>query len=258
MQGIADYEFIKQLGSGNHGYFYLARRPARVPVDVEFVAVKVMAGESSGTTFRRATRELTAFAAVRSPYLVAPYDAGQQDGIFYYSMEYLPDGSLADRPAPPEVVIRALIDAARATADLHDAGIVHRDIKPGNILLHGGGAKLSDLGLAQIFTEGVTITGMGDIGSVQFMDPAMLMGESAHPDHDVWSLAATLHHQLTRAGLYGDMSGKDGLLILRHILGTLPCLAPGLPTLVHELIAECLGPHRPTASDFANRLAALA
>ena len=64
------------------------------------MAVKVLSGESTTDTFRRATREMQAFAAVRSPYLVTLYDAGQHDGVFYYSMEYLPGGSLAaaDRP----------------------------------------------------------------------------------------------------------------------------------------------------------------
>ena len=96
MQGIADYEFLRPLGSGNHGQFFLARRPARLPVDAEYVAVKVLGGESTADTFRRATREMKAFASVRSPYLVTLFDAGQHDGIFYYSMEYLPEGSLAE------------------------------------------------------------------------------------------------------------------------------------------------------------------
>ena len=137
MQGIADYEFLRSLGSGNHGQFFLARRPARLPIDVEYVAVKVLSGESTADTFRRATREMKAFASVRSPYLVTLYDAGQHDGIFYYSMEYLPEGSLA-QPAHPldqTAALRAVADAARAAAALHAAGIVHRDIKPSNVLL---------------------------------------------------------------------------------------------------------------------------
>ena len=110
MQGIADYEFIRPLGSGNHGQFFLARRPPRLPVDVEYVAVKVLGGESTADTFRRATREMKAFASVRSPYLVTLYDAGQHDGVFYYSMEYLPAGSLAEpaQPLDPATALRAV------------------------------------------------------------------------------------------------------------------------------------------------------
>src|SRR5258705_2897789 len=169
MHGIADYEFVRSLGSGNHGEFFLAARPLRLPIDVEFVAVKVLSGESTADTFRPATRDIKAFAAVRSPYLVTLYDAGQHDGIFYYSMEYLPGGTLEhpayaiERPA----VLRAVADVARAVAALHVAAIVHGDVKPNNVLLTSDGAKLSDLGLSQVFTPGVMLTGMGSITSVE-------------------------------------------------------------------------------------------
>src|SRR5258706_12652474 len=103
MQGIADYEFVRPLGAGNHGRFFLAKRPPRLPVDAEHVAVKVLSGESTVDTFRRGTREMKAFAAVRSPFPVTLYDAGQHDGVFYYSMEYLAGGSLAHPPQPLEL-----------------------------------------------------------------------------------------------------------------------------------------------------------
>ncbi len=108
--GIADYRFVRHLGAGNHGVFYLAYRPERLHIDAEFVAVKVLTGTSSQDTFRRATRELAAFAAVRSPYLVTLYDAGQQGDDLYYSMEYLPAGSLADAigSIPPTQVLAAV------------------------------------------------------------------------------------------------------------------------------------------------------
>src|SRR5499425_1820786 len=162
-QGIADYQFVKMLGAGNHGVFYLARRPERLPVDGEFVAVKVLSGVSGQDTFRRAIRELKAFAAVESPFLVTLYDAGQQGNDLYYSMEYLVGGSLAD-PAEPvtrQAAITALANAARAAHALHEAGIAHNDIKPGNILLLPDGGKLADLGLSQALTPGLTVTGFG-------------------------------------------------------------------------------------------------
>ena len=76
--GIADYKFIRQLGAGSHGVFYLAYPPKRLPVAAEYVAVKVLSGGSSQDVFRWAHRELAAFAAVSSPYLVTLYDAGQR------------------------------------------------------------------------------------------------------------------------------------------------------------------------------------
>lgn len=258
MRGIADYEFVRPLGSGNHGHYFLANRPARLPIDAAQVAVKVLAAESTQDTFRRATRELRAFAAVRSPYLVAPYDAGQQDGVFYYSTEYLPGGSLADpvEPLPLATALRAVAHAARAVAALHAAGIVHRDIKPGNVLLYGGGAKLSDLGLAQVFAEGVTLTGMGSLDAVEYVDPCLLLGESTRPAGDVWSLGVLLHRMASGTGVYGPLPEQDGLLALRRVLSTPPRLSGAMPAPIAALVRDCLAPatERPVATAVADRL----
>jgi len=260
MQGIADYEFIRPLGSGNHGQFFLSRRPPRLPVDVEYVAVKVLGGESTADTFRRATREMKAFASVRSPYLVTLYDAGQHDGVFYYSMEYLPAGSLAEpaQPLDPATALRAVSHAAQAAAALHAAGIVHRDIKPSNVLLTGDGAKLSDLGLSQVFTPGVTLTGMGPITSVEYTDPDLLHGEPPGPHNDVWSLGVMLHRVAAGTGVYGDLPPNDGLLALRRILSTKPEISPALPAPIAELVRDCLAApaQRPEAAAVADRLGA--
>src|SRR3984893_12475287 len=192
--GIADYRFVRVLGTGNHGVFYLASRPERLPVDAEFVAVKVLTGTNSEDTFRRATRELAAFAAVRSPHLVTLYDAGQQGNDLYYSMEYLASGSLA-YPAEPlseKVVLIAVADAARAAHALHEAGIAHNDIKPENVLLDRGHGKLSDLGLSQILQPGLTITGLGSAASVEYLDPALIRGDLPSRATDLFALGRPL------------------------------------------------------------------
>jgi serine/threonine protein kinase len=262
MQGIADYEFVRSLGSGNHGQFFLARRPLRLPIEVEFVAVKVLGGESTADTFRRATREMKAFASVRSPYLVTLYDAGQHDGVFYYSMEYLPSGTLANPTygLDQTKTLRAVGDAARAAADLHAAGLVHRDIKPTNVLLTATGAKLSDLGLSQVFTPGVTLTGMGSITSVEYTDPDLLHGEPPGPHNDVWSLGVMLHRAAAGIGVYGDLPPSDGLLALRRILSTKPEISSTLAVPLADLVRDCLAPpqQRPTAAAVAERLTAVA
>jgi serine/threonine protein kinase len=260
MQGIADYEFIRSLGQGNHGEFHLAKRPARLPIDVEHVAVKVVGGTGEDA-FRRATRELKAFAVVQSPYLVTLYDAGQQGGIFYYSMEYLPAGSLADPAGPLDMTskLRAVACAAMAAQALHDAGIVHRDIKPGNVLISEKGAKLSDLGLSQVLTPGVQVTGMGRISSVEFTDPGLLRGEEPSPAADVWSLGATLHWALTGHGLYGKLPTDDALLTMRMVLSNPPAISDTLDPAMADLIRSCLKDpgSRPTALDVARSLPSL-
>ena len=261
--GIADYRFVRHLGAGNHGVFYLAYRPERLHIDAEFVAVKVLSGSNSQDTFRRATRELAAFAAVRSPYLVTLYDAGQQGDDLYYSMEYLPAGSLADAMGsiPPNQVLAAVADAARAAHALHEAGIAHNDIKPGNVMLHDGHAKLSDLGLSQLLAPGLTITGLGSTGSVEYLDPAVIRGEMPGRATDIFALGATLHRALTGTGLYGDLPSDNTMLAMRRVLSHAPEISPNLPPGVREVIAAAIDPNqaaRPaTAADLAASIDAL-
>ncbi len=261
MEGIADYEFVRPLGRGNHGDYYLARKPRRLPVDTEYVMVKVVGGTGQDA-FRRATRELKAFAAVRSRFLVTLYDAGQQGGVFYYSMEYVPGGSLAAPAEPPSqgATLRAVAGAARAAQALHDEGIVHRDICPWNVLLTPEGGKLCDLGLAQALMPGATITGISGANSIEFSDPELLKGGRSAPGHDVWSLGATLHRALSGHGLYGELPVHDPLLTLRKVYGTAPSIRPELGPEAAELVAECIGEPsgRPTAAALAERLSALA
>jgi serine/threonine protein kinase len=262
MQGIADYEFLRPLGFGNHGQVFLARRPVRLPVEVEFVAVKVLASESTADTFRRASRELRAHARLHSPYLVSLYDAGQHDGIFYYAMEYLPEGSLAkpSRSVGAANTVRAIADIAQAAASLHAAGLVHGAIKPGNVLFTTVGAKLGDLDLAQIFLPGIAITGSGSPATVEYVDPDVLRGEPAGPAADVWSLGVLLHRVVSGTGVYGELPEDDGLAAMRRVLSAKPELSPALPESIAEIVRDCLAPPpaRPMAAVVADRLAAQA
>jgi eukaryotic-like serine/threonine-protein kinase len=258
--GIADYRFVRVLGAGNHGVFYLANRPERLHIDADLVAVKVLSGSNSQDTFRRATRELAAFAAVRSPYLVTLYDAGQQGEDLYYSMEYLPAGSLADAAGSltPRQVLTAVSNAARAAHALHEAGIAHNDIKPANVMLHDTGAKLSDLGLSQLLTPGLTITGLGSAESVEFLDPAVIRGEMPSRATDVFALAATLHRALTGYGMYGDLPSDNTMVAMRRVLSNEPAVDSMLSENIRNLIASSIDADpkkRPaTAAEFADRI----
>lgn len=254
MNQIADYQFIQSLGEGNHGEFFLAPPPPRLKLPAEFVAVKVLTGHTDEDAFRRTTRELRVFASVRSPYLVTLFDAGQEGSTFFYSMEYFPLGSLAApaRPLAKSEVLRAVAHAARAAHALHEAGIVHRSIKPANIMLVDDGARLSDLGLAQLLAPGQTVTGVGPIGSVEYLDPAILRGERGSRASDIWSLGITLHRALTGAGVYGELPTRDPLLTVRKVLTGTPEISPDLDPRDDDLIRRCLAPDpadRPQTAD---------
>lgn len=263
MDRIADYQFIQPLGQGSSGAYYLAATPPRLGIAAEHVAVKVLQVAAGDEAFHRLTRELRTFAKVRSAHLVTLYDAGQEAGQCYYSMEYCPLGSLAHpvQEVSRAEAVRAIACAARAAHDLHEAGMAHRDIKPANVLLTETGAKLSDLGLVQILAPGQTITGLGAIGSVEYLDPAIMRGERASRSSDIWALGVTLHRVLTGTGVYGDLPDRDPLLAVRRVLSSPPTLDPGLSEAEAAVVRRCLDPDPAaryrTAAELADALDAL-
>jgi serine/threonine protein kinase len=255
VENIADYRLMRFLGEGNHGEFYLAEAPARLHLGVDQLVVKVISGSSSDDNFRRATRELRLFASVNSPYIVTVFDAGQVGSDLFYSMEYFPLGSLgaaASRMDRSEV-LHALADAAHAAEALHEVGIVHRDIKPDNIMLSDHRSKLADLGMAQLLTPGLTVTGMGSIGSIEFIDPGIIQGEQPSRASDIWSLGVAAHRALTGTGLYGVLPAGDPILALRRVVRSTPTLDSSLSTDEADLIRACLAPDptdRPATAHF--------
>jgi serine/threonine protein kinase len=258
MRGIADYEFLRPIGGGGNGRFFLAARPSRLPGDAEHVVVKVFAHHSTSDMFRRATARLRRCAAIRSPYLIPLFDAGQHDGVFYCAMEFLAGGSLA-QPTPAvddSLQVRAVGDAARALAALHLSGFTHAAVKPGNVLLDQYGAKLSDPNLCGIFAPGLRHSGRGGTESLAFTDPAALLGEPPVPEHDVWSIGLLLNWVGTGGTGYPDLPG-DGLGALRHVITHRPIVSPTLAEPLAGIVRDCLvpGDRRPAVADVANRIA---
>ncbi|MEJ3654627.1 protein kinase [Actinomycetes bacterium KLBMP 9759] len=261
---VADYEIVELLGEGNNGRFYRARPPARLGLDAEFVALKVFGEHVSEQAYERGVRELRAFASVQSPYLVRVYDAVLEDR-FAYAMEYLPLGSLESPTSTlrRDAVLSALEHAAIAAHALHEAGLAHGDITPGNVLLadDGGGVitgKLADLGLARLLTPGNTLTGIGSAGSVEYMDPDLIGGARPSRRTEIWALGATVHRALSGAGLYGELPADQPVLAIRKVLATTATPHPDLAPDVAELVRDCLADGEArigTAAEVAERLA---
>jgi serine/threonine protein kinase len=152
--------------------------------------------------------------------------------------------------------------ASRATHALHEAGIAHRDIKPGNVLLYPGGAKLADLGLSHVLRPGVTITRMGPAGDIGYLDPSLIRGDRPSRASDVFSLGATLHYAVAGEGLYGPLPDEDPLLSMRRVMTNPPTISARVDPDIRKVIAWAIAANpaeRPaTALQLAERIEELA
>jgi serine/threonine protein kinase len=256
---IADYELIDVIGRGDHGVSHRARPPQRLGLGDQLVVVKVLEHNATDADFASLATELQAFSSVQSPHLVTLYDVGEQEGRLFYAMRYYPEQSLAhNTDLEAATVIRVVADAARGAHALHEVGVVHRDIKPENIMVEAGRGYLADLGLAQVWAPGMTTTGGGPTGAVEYMEPDVIYGERAMRTSDVWSLAITLHVGLTGTGCYGAIPQGSVLEAFRHVLHTEPVISDAVAPAVRTVIERALAPQRAerylTALAFAEEL----
>jgi serine/threonine protein kinase len=264
MNGVADYEFLHLLGEGSQGSLWLARCPARLGLGLDYVAVKTLAHHADEDDFQRLADELLLYSSVRSPRLVQLYDVGLQGDLLYWAGEYFPDGSLAQpaRPFTRASVLSALADAALGAHALHEAGMAHRSIKPGNILIDGSMAKLGDLALSPMLRPGQTVTGTEHIGTIEYLAPELIQGDTASRATDIWALGATMHRVLTGRPIYPDVPDDSPLEALRYILSQPPTLHELLQDEERLIVSRTLSPDpvdRPlTALDFAELVGDLA
>jgi len=209
---LGPYEILSAIGAGGMGEVYRAR-DTRLD---RTVAIKVLAEHlSSHPELReRFEREAKAISSLSHPHICALYDIGCQDGIDYLVMEHLQGDTLADRlkkgPLPIEQVLRHSIEIAAALDTAHRHGVIHRDLKPGNIMLTKTGAKLLDFGLAKmivaqtdaqvtaLLTGTSPLTGQGTtVGTLQYMAPEQLEGAEADARSDIFALGAVMYEMAT-------------------------------------------------------------
>src|SRR5271169_1891528 len=204
---LGPYEILAPLGAGGMGEVYRARdtRLERT------VAIKILPAQLSSDPVRkqRFEREAKTISSLNHPHICVLHDVGSQDGIDYLVMECVEGETLAKRlekgPLPLEQVLKYGMQIADALDKAHRSGVVHRDLKPGNIMLTLTGAKLLDFGLAKpslAAASAVTITNAAAsspvteqgtiVGTFQYMSPEQVEGKELDGRSDIFSLGAVL------------------------------------------------------------------
>lgn len=247
------YELRELLGRGGFGEVYAAW-DATLKREV---AIKTLRPElaSQEDVVRRFRREAEAAARLRHPCILPVYAVGEADGLVWFSMPRVHGESLRDwlrrEPEPPiGEVRRILADVAGALQVAHEAGVVHRDIKPDNILLEGDDRRVlvTDFGIAKALDAGdtgLTATGMA-IGSPDYMSPEQAAGEPLDHRADVYSLGVVGFEMV--AGHLPFGSGTVATVLLRHATEAPPSLLdirPACPTHLASIVSRCLAKEPP-------------
>jgi len=258
---LGPYEIQSPLGAGGMGEVYRARdtRLDRI------VAIKILPSHLSGNAEarQRFDREARAISSLNHPNICTMHDVGHQDGIDFLVMEFLEGETLANHllkgPLPPDQVLKYGIDICEGLERAHKNGVVHRDLKPGNIMLTKTGAKLMDFGLAKamapqtpasseltatLMAHGVSepLTAKGTVvGTFQYMAPEQIEGKEADERGDIFALGAVLYEMATGKRAF---TGKNQASVVAAILASDPppvsAVQPMSPPALDRVIRNCL------------------
>ncbi len=270
-QRLGDYRLIRRLGEGGMGTVFLAEQEALG----RQVALKVIRADLFGstTTSQRFQREARSLARLQHPGVVTVFDFGVEQGVHYLAMEQVPGRDLAEHlvqqdqegtAIPPSEAVRWIAEVARALQCVHEAGILHRDVKASNIrITPEGKAVLVDFGLAiDQGGEGPTLT-QSFLGSPAYASPEQIRGgRSLDPRADVYSLGVTLYRCITGVMPF---AADDLKVLFRRILESDPPPpkhhSPGIPRDLDVVILHALekDPERrySSAAELADDLEAL-
>src|SRR5215471_16172435 len=253
---LGPYEIVAPLGAGGMGEVYRARdtRLERT------VAIKILPPHLSSDPVRkqRFEREAKIISSLNHPHICVLYDIGSQDGVDYLVMECLEGQTLARRlekgPLSLDQVLQYGAQIAGALDRAHRSGVVHRDLKPGNIMLTPVGAKLLDFGLAKPappMASLATLTATKNdsplteegtvVGTFQYMSPEQVEGKDLDSRSDIFSLGAVLYEMLTGQRAF---QGKSQLTVASAILEKEPApvssIKPMTPPALDHAIRRCL------------------
>jgi serine/threonine-protein kinase len=242
---IGPYRIERELGAGGMGTVFLGTHVDHGQQAAVKVLPAAMAREPGFVA--RFTREMDAMRSVQGPHIVELYDGGEDNGTWYYAMEFVDGETLTERLVrekriPWREVIDLGVQICKALKAAHNAGVIHRDLKPSNLLLgKDGTVKLTDFGVAQVFAGGkLTATG-GVIGTVEYMSPEQAQGKRATKQSDVYALGAVIYAMLTGRPPF---TGKTALDIAqKHKFGQFDSprrIVPEIPHWLDEIVCTCL------------------
>src|SRR6184192_1849442 len=200
---LGDYELLEEVGRGGQGVVFRARQKSlNCTVALKVISLGQWASKAHLKRFRR---EAEAAASLEHSGIVPIYEVGERDGSCYFSMKFVEGGQLDEvvkrEPMPIRRAVELIVKLARTVHYAHEHGILHRDIKPGNILLDAKGEPhLTDFGLARLVESESTITRtMEVLGTPSYMAPEQAVGNNAQftSATDVYGLGAVLYQLLT-------------------------------------------------------------
>lgn len=263
------YDIFRRIGTGGMADVYLAREHATE----RLVAIKFLRAAGNPTAVDRFLAEVRALARIDHPHIVRVLAADFYRLQPYFSMEYVPGGSLSEHvhrygPMAPADAARVMVTVARAVAAAHAADVLHRDLKPSNILLfvecvrdEGSGVsgeptiepstvpatltpKVSDFGLAKRTDRDDDLTlGTGTLGTPSYMPPEQISRRNGDvgPQSDVYGLGATLYHLLTgRPPFTGSTAEEIMTAVLTEPLSRPRALRPEIPLPLEAVVVRCL------------------
>ena len=243
---LGNFELIRELGAGAWGKVYLARQ---LTLGGRLVAVKTLLPHLAADprARQRFLDEAHNMARLSHPNIVQVIEVGEQDGTYYFAMAYIEGQTLAEvlaaQPRLPYAQAAELVaQLAEALGHAHSRGVVHRDIKPGNILIEPSGRPvITDFGIAKVGEgSGLTMTG-GTIGTPEFMSPEQAQGNPIDGRSDLYSLGVVLYYMTTG---YVPFGGATPVAVgLKHVSEPPRdprALAADYPEWLSELIARAL------------------